>query len=392
VAQPDWIVVGAGFTGATFAERMASAGRKVLVVDARSHIGGNAFDDFNEHGILVHRYGPHVFHTNSDMVWNYLSRFTKWLPYEHKVLGLVEGKLVPIPFNLNSLALLFAPEAAARVEETLVCSYGSGHRVPILKLMNSSVPALRDFGHYIYEQVYAGYTFKQWGLRPEELNSSVTARVPIRVDRDDRYFLDKFQAMPRGGYAAMFSRMLAHPNITVQLNCCWSDIRQSVSAEGILYTGALDELLDYRFGALQYRSCRFEHRTTAQDKVQPVGTINYPNSEIFTRVTEQKFLTGQVTASTTLVAEYPEPHEIGQTIAYYPVPRAENEQLYRRYLAAAKAEHPRMLFSGRLADYQYYNMDQACARALTLAYNHGADLTKTEVEYPQHEGSFSQTP
>jgi UDP-galactopyranose mutase len=368
---------------------MASAGKKVLVIDARPHVAGNAFDERNEHDILVPRYGPHVFHTNSSAVWSYLSRFTQWRQYEHRVLGHVKDQLVPIPFNLTSLKMLFTPDVAARVEALLVSSYGLGSRVPILKLLNSGNSAAREFAAFVYENVYVGYTFKQWGLRPEDLDPAVTARVPIRISQDSRYFLDTYQAMPAKGYTAMFNRMLAHPNIALELNCGWSDICKNSPAEGILYTGALDELLDHQFGALPYRSCRFEQQTTTQATLQPAGTINYTNTEKFTRVTEQKILTGQTSTMTTLIIEYPQPHQIGRTTAYYPVPRQENDRLYRRYLAAARSAYPKMHFSGRLADYQYYNMDQACARALSMATSCGADIAKHSAS--QHaESSFSE--
>ena len=363
----DWIVVGAGFTGATFAERMATAGRRVLIVDRRAHIGGNAHDETNAHGILVHRYGPHIFHTNSEAVWRYLGKFTEWRAYEHRVLGLVEGKLVPIPFNLDSLAALFSKKAAARIESALITQYGFGKRVPILKLRTSEQPDIRDFADYVYRNVFEGYTLKQWQLRPEELSASVTARVPISVSRDARYFQDIFQAIPLRGYAEMFRRMLEHPNIVVALNYDWKRSMIKGRHTRVLFTGAIDEFLDYRFGPLPYRSIRFEERTLQKPQEQPVGTINYPNDYNFTRITEQKIITGQQAPVTTLITEFPRSHEPGRTIAHYPIPRDENRLLYGKYAAAVKAEFPDVCFAGRLADYQYYDMDQACARALKLA-------------------------
>jgi UDP-galactopyranose mutase len=363
----DWIVVGAGFTGATFAERMASAGKRVRIVERRAHIAGNAFDACNERGILVHRYGPHIFHTNSAAVWSYLSNFTAWRPYEHRVLGLIEGKLVPIPFNLDSLAALFPPDAAAKIEKTLVGQVGFGKKVPILKLRESDNPDIRDFADYVYRNVFEGYTIKQWQLRPEELSPSVTARVPVSISHDDRYFQDTYQAMPLHGYTAMFRRMLDHPNIEVVLDHDWKHAASESDRERILFTGAIDEFLDYRFGPLAYRSLRFEERTLEEVQHQPVGTVNYPNDFQYTRITEQKIITGQQASVTTLITEYPQPHEPGRTIAYYPIPRDENQLLYAKYAEAAQAEFPHVCFAGRLADYQYYNMDQACARALKLA-------------------------
>lgn len=363
----DWLVVGAGFTGSVFAERLAHAGRKVVIIDQRPHVGGNAYDERNEQGILVHRYGPHIFHTNSPRVWNYLSQFTDWIPYEHHVLGQVESSLVPIPFNLNSLTKLFSEEAAAKAERALVETYGHGSKVPILKLRTSPDLRIKELADYIYDRIYRGYTLKQWGLRPEELKPGVTGRVPVRISRDDRYFPDVFQGMPAQGYTAMFEKMLASPNIEVLLGCDWPDIRHEVQADRVLYCGALDELLDFRFGPLPYRSCRFEQRTLQGARYQTAGTINYPNDHAFTRITEQKTLTGQTSAFTTLITEYPVPHDPGRTIPYYPIPSADNDRAYRRYLAEALAAFPNMVFAGRLADYQYYNMDQACASALTLA-------------------------
>jgi UDP-galactopyranose mutase len=378
----DWIVVGAGFTGATFAERMAAAGKRVLVVERRAHVGGNAYDEGNEHGIIVHRYGPHIFHTNSDVVWRYLSSFTKWRPYEHRVLGLIEGKLVPIPFNLDSLTTLFSAQAALRIKNALVSRYGLGKKVPILKLRESEDSEIRYFADYVYRTVFEGYTIKQWRLRPEELSPSVTARVPVSISHDDRYFQDEYQAMPLNGYTAMFQRMLDHPNIEVVLKCDWRDVEAPKSAR-VLFTGAIDEFLDYRFGPLAYRSLRFEERTLKKAQHQPVGTVNYPNNHDYTRITEQKIITGQQAAVTTLVEEYPLAHEPGKTIAYYPIPRDENQSHYAKYAAAVATEHPHVCFAGRLADYQYYNMDQACARALKLASEHGGPAWPAPVQGPK---------
>jgi UDP-galactopyranose mutase len=366
----DWMVVGAGFTGASFAERMAVAGKTVLVIDGRSHIGGNAYDSMNEHGILVHRYGPHIFHTNSDAVFSYLSMFTGWRPYEHRVLGEINGRLVPIPFNLSSLAELFNSAEADRIRKLLINAYGIDKKVPILTLRESVDVEIRDFAAFVYENVFERYTRKQWALGPEELSPSVTARVPVLIGYDDRYFQDKHQAMPLQGYTALFTRMLNHPNITVELNCHSSQVKGS--AERTLFTGAVDELLNYRFGPLPYRSIRFEEFTLAVPRHQAVGTVNYPNEHAYTRITEQKIITGQSSDVTTLMKEYPIAHIPGETVAYYPIPRDENQNLYARYAEAAKAEFPEVVFAGRLGDYQYYNMDQACARGIKLAADHGA--------------------
>ena len=362
---PDWIVVGAGFTGATFAERLASAGKKVRVLERRQHIAGNAYDEVNEHGVLVHRHGPHIFHTNSPAVRDYLSRFTDWRPYEHRVLARVAGRLVPVPFNLDSLALLFPASEAQGIEAALVAEHGRGARVPILKLRVSRDTRVRAFADYVYASIFEGYTLKQWGYRPEELAPSVSARVPVVVGRDDRYFQDGFQAMPRDGYTAMFDRMLAHPNIDLALDADWG--RETGQGCNVLFTGAIDELMDFRFGPLPYRSLRFEEETFEAERHQPAAQVNYPGHEPYTRIVELKVLTGQTLAVTTLLREYPMAHEPGRTVPYYPVPRDENAVLYAKYRAALAEEMPHVVPAGRLADYRYYNMDQACARALKLA-------------------------
>jgi UDP-galactopyranose mutase len=353
----DWVVVGAGFTGATFAERMAAANKRVLVLDRRNHIGGNAFDAFDAQGILVHRYGPHIFHTNSDVVWNYLCSFTNWRPYEHRVLGLIEGKLVPIPFNFTSIEKLFPTPLAERLKNLLIKAYGQDKKIPILRMKDSPNGDIRAFADYVYKNVFENYTFKQWRLRPEELSPSVTARVPILIGNDDRYFQDTFQAMPASGYTALFARMLDHANIEVLLNYDIKDASREFPNSRVLYTGAIDELMDYKFGPLPYRSLRFEesHHSVVQ----------------YTRITESKIITGQKSNVTTLTFEYPTDHVPRQTVAYYPIPRDQNQDLYARYRDEAQNVFPGILLAGRLADYQYYNMDQACARSLKLASENG---------------------
>lgn len=367
----DWVVVGAGFTGVTFAERMASAGRRVVIMDQRPHVGGNAYDERNEHGILVHRYGPHIFHTNSTIVWSYLSQFTQWRLYEHHVLGMVNERLIPIPFNFNSLDALFEPSVASRLQQRLLVEYGLGKRIPILKLRESKSNQIQHLADYIYTNVFEQYTIKQWGLLPEELDPSVTGRVAVLIGRDNRYFQDKFQAIPIDGYTEMFQRMLNHKNISIRLNCEWTNAITTVSPERILYSGPIDKLMDYRFSPLPYRSIRFKEETLIKEQHQPVASINYPGAEDYTRITEQKYLTGQRASVTTLITEYPKSHQSGQSNPDYPIPQEKNRVLYSRYLSAAQNAFPNMTFAGRLADYQYYNMDQACARALKLASDHG---------------------
>lgn len=361
----DWLIVGAGFTGATLAERIASVlDQRVLLVERRNHVGGNAYDYYNEHGILVHKYGPHIFHTNSRKVWDYLSQFTAWRPYFHHVLGVVDGKKVPLPFNLNSLEALFPRRYADCLAETLLSEFGLGQKVPILRLREHSNGELRKLAEYIYEKVFLGYTKKQWELSPEELDPSVTARVPVHISRDDRYFQDTYQAMPQRGYSELFSRMLDHPNIKVLLNTNYTEVIDAVSFKRMIYTGPMDMFFGHIHGELPYRSLRLDFSTLDQPLFQEVGTVNYPNEFNFTRITEQKHLTGQATNRTTIVTEYPERHVVGENEPYYPVPQPESELRCAKYRKEIAQLNKTVLFAGRLADYKYYNMDQAVARAL----------------------------
>jgi len=365
----DWLVVGAGLTGLTFARQMASQrNERVLLIDSRTHLGGNIFDECNEHGVLVHKYGPHIFHTNSDKVWNYLSQFTAWRPYEHRVLGLVRDKWVPLPFNLDAIERLFPASVAADLESRLLRAYGAEAKVPVLELRRSEDPELRALAAFVYENVFLDYTRKQWALEPEDLDPAVTARVPILVSRDDRYFQDTYQAMPVPGYAAMARAIADHPNITVQLGTPFDPSQASQRADRIFFTGQIDRFFDFRLGELPYRSMRFESRTLPVDQFQTVGTHNYPGNEPHTRITEQKIITGQeLEGITTIVTEYPMAHVEGKTDPFYPIPRPDNRALYSRYASLAEIETPHVIFAGRLGDYQYYNMDQAVARALVIA-------------------------
>ena len=362
----DWLIVGAGFTGCVLAERIATQlNKKVLVIERRRHIGGNAYDHYDDHGVLVHKYGPHVFHTNNKKVWDYLSRFTEWRPYYHQVLAAVEGQLVPVPFNLNSIRLLFPPKLAERLEEKLISAFGYGSRIPILRLRETDDPDLRFLADYVYRHVFEGYTLKQWGMRPEELDPSVTDRVPVLVSRDDRYFQDTYQAMPRHGYTRLFENLLAHRNIRVVLGMDWKETEREVSFDQVIYTGPIDEFFDYLHGPLPYRSLRFRFQYAPVEWYQPVGTVNYPNEHDYTRITEMKRLTGQEHKGSTLVFEYPEAYDPEHNEPYYPVPREENREVYARYEKEARRLRG-VYFAGRLADYRYYNMDQAVARALRL--------------------------
>ncbi len=352
----DWLVVGAGFAGAVLAERLASErGDRVLVVDRRGHVGGNAFDHLDAAGLLVHRYGPHIFHTNSEAIFEYLSRFTAWHPYEHRVLACVDGVLVPIPINLDTINRLYGLELSSGELE----AWFAARAEPVPEVQTSEDVIVSRVGRELYRKFFQGYTRKQWGLDPSQLDRSVTARVPVRTSRDDRYFTDRFQAMPRDGYTRMFERILDHPNITVRTGAEYADIKKSVRFRRLVWTGPVDEFFSYRFGKLPYRSLRFRHETLKRERFQPVGTVNYPQTEKYTRVTEYKHLTGQEHPFTSLTYEYP----TAEGDPYYPVPRPENQALYKRYEELAEAESGTW-FVGRLATYRYLNMDQVVGQAL----------------------------
>lgn len=355
----DYLIVGAGFAGSVVAERMASVyNKKVLVVDRRNHIGGNAYDHPDEQGLLVHRYGPHIFHTNSEQVFRYLSRFTTWRSYEHRVLASVDGKLVPVPINQDTVNQLYGLKLKTDAE---VQAFFESRAEPRSSIRTSEDVVVSKVGRDLYEKLFRNYTRKQWGKDPSELDALVTARIPVRTNRDDRYFTDRYQAMPKRGFTAMFASMLDHKNITLQLGTDYRDVINRVPHKEIIYSGPVDEFFDYRFGQLPYRSLRFQHRTLPQEYLQPVAVVNYPNEHEYTRVTEFKYLTGQSHRQTSVVYEYP----AAEGDPYYPVPTPENGALYKRYaeLAAATAK---VHFVGRLATYRYYNMDQVVAQALTL--------------------------
>jgi UDP-galactopyranose mutase len=354
----DYLIVGAGFAGSVLAERLASQeGSSVLILDRRSHIGGNAFDRYNEDGILVHTYGPHIFHCNSAEIYDYLSQFTTWRSYQHRVLASVDGQLVPIPINLDTINRLYGKSlSSAELEE-----WYQTVAEPRDRILTSEDAVVSKVGRDLYQKLFRGYTRKQWGLDPCELDAQVTARIPVRTNRDDRYFTDTYQVMPRHGYTRMFERMLAHPRIRIMLNTDFRQVRDLVPHREVIYTGPIDEFFDYRFGRLPYRSLHFEFETLHQPQFQPVGTVNYPNEYAYTRITEFKHLTGQEHPKTAVVYEYPQ----AEGDPYYPIPRPENTELYKRYEALA-AETPGVHFVGRLATYRYYNMDQVVAQALTL--------------------------
>lgn len=355
----DVMVVGAGFAGAVMAERLANdAGKRVLVVDRRPHVAGNAYDRLDEAGVLIHQYGPHIFHTNSADVFDYLSRFTEWRPYEHRVLADVDGKLVPMPINRTTLNLLYGLDL--QTEED-AAAFLASRAEPVDVVRTSADVVISAIGRDLYEKFFQGYTRKQWGMDPSELDKSVTSRVPTRTNTDDRYFTDSLQAMPAEGYTRMFERMLDHPNIDLLLGVDYCEAREAYPHDHLVFTGPIDEYFGFRFGKLPYRSLQFRHETLDQEQFQPVAVVNYPSPAVpYTRITEYKYLTGQKSAKTSVTYEYPS--AVGDP--YYPIPREENQALFKRYEALAIAQ-PDVSFVGRLATYRYYNMDQVVGQALS---------------------------
>lgn len=355
----EMLIVGAGYAGSVMARELADAGLRVHVIDKRPHIAGNAYDELDEHGVLVHRYGPHIFHTNGERIFKYLSRFTEWRPYEHRVRGVVDGVHYPFPINRDTLNHLYGLD----LDEAGAAAYFEQVREPREPTLTSEDVVLNSVGRDLYEKFFLNYTRKQWGLDPSQLKARVAARIPVRTNTDDRYFTDTFQAMPLHGYTKMFEAMLDHPNITVELGVDFADVRGRGTYGHVVYTGPIDAYFDFRFGRLPYRSLRFEHEhLPAVDRYQEVGTVNYPNDHAYTRITEFKHLTGQQHVGTSIVREYPQ----AEGDPYYPVPREENEALFKQYAELAKRE-PHVTFVGRLAQYRYYNMDQVVGAALVAA-------------------------
>lgn len=354
-----FLIVGAGFAGCAMARELADTGHQVLIVDKRTHIAGNAFDEKDSQGILVHRYGPHIFHTNAERIFEYLSRFTEWRSYEHRVRGVVDGQTYPFPINRDTLNRLYG----LALDEAGAEAFFEKVREPREPVLTSEDVVLNSVGRDLYEKFFLNYTRKQWGLEPSQLKAGVAARIPVRTNTDDRYFTDTFQAMPLHGYTKMFEAMLNHPNIKVELGLEFTDVRKRIKADHIVYTGPIDAYFGYCFGRLPYRSLRFEHEHFADTNLfQETGTVNYPNDHAYTRITEFKHLTGQQHNGTSIVREYP----ISDGEPYYPVPRAENEELFKRYQGLSKKESG-VTFVGRLAEYRYYNMDQVVGAALAAA-------------------------
>lgn len=372
----DSVIIGAGVAGCVAARDLAESGRKVLVLEQRDHIGGNCYDEKDEHGILIHKYGPHIFHTKEQKAYDYLSRFTDWYAFGHEVVANVHGKLIPVPFNLNTLHMVYEQEKADALEKKLIDAFGLESRVPILKLREHEDPEIREIADYVYENIFLHYTMKQWGQTPEQIDPAVTGRVPVLISHDNRYFQEPWQGMPLHGYTLMFEKMLDHENITVEIGV---DARSrvtfsegSVSLDGqaftgdVIYTGPLDELFDCRFGRLPYRSLRFDFEYYDKPDYQGHSVVNYTVSEDFTRITEFKYLTGQQAEGTTIVKEYPFAYTgAAGEIPYYSIANAANQKLYEQYRGLV--EHiPNVWLLGRLAEYKYYNIDAMVLKALEL--------------------------
>ena len=355
----DYLIVGAGFAGSVMAERLASQlDRRVLLIDRRNHVGGNAYDCRDGAGVMIHQYGPHIFHTNAQRVVNYLSQFTDWRPYEHRVLAAVDGKQVPIPINLTTLNSLYGLKMNSAEATQFLAARASTD----LDIVSSRDVVISQIGLELYQKFFEGYTRKQWGIDASQLDKAVTSRVPTRTDSDDRYFQDKFQCMPSLGYTHMFERMIDHPNIDFFPETDYADIKGSTKYTHVIYTGPIDEYFSHCFGKLPYRSLRFEHSTLDTSRYQKTAVVNYPSLDVpHTRITEYKHLTGQVHPKTSITHEYP----TSEGDPYYPIPTPENAALYRQYEDLAERTHG-ITFTGRLGTYRYYNMDQVVAQSLTL--------------------------
>jgi UDP-galactopyranose mutase len=376
----DWLIVGAGFAGSVLAERLATErNERVLLIDRRPHIGGNAYDRYDDDGLLIHQYGPHIFHTNSKQIFDYLSRFTEWRFYEHRVLADVDDMLVPIPINLDTVNKLYGLNLTSEQLQDWFAERAEN----IGEIRTSEDVVVSVVGRELYEKFFRGYTRKQWGLDPSELDKSVTSRVPTRTNRDDRYFTDEFQFMPKNGYTRMFEKMVGHPNIHVMTQTEYDDVKNVVPHRRVIYCGPIDEYFNFQFGKLPYRSLRFEHVTLDKAWHQPVGVVNYPQTRDYTRVTEYKHLTGQEHTKTALTYEYPS----AEGDPYYPIPKAENQELFKKYERLAQAT-PDVWFVGRLATYRYYNMDQIVGQALATfrrineSLPVGADTSAVKVVSP----------
>ena len=373
----DTLIIGCGFAGGVVARVLAERGEKVKIIEKRNHIGGNCYDEYDEYGVLVHKYGPHIFHTNNKEVFDFLSRFTKWYDYQHEVVGDVYGKIIPIPFNLNTLMIVFGEERGQSLKQELIDTYGENARVPILELQKSSSKGIQEVAQYVYENIFLKYTMKQWNQKPEEVDQSVTARVPVLISYDNRYFQDTYQGMPEEGYTKLFEKMLDRENIEIELG---KDAKNLISFDfdnrkiyyqgqeflgHIIFTGAIDEFFDNCLGQLPYRSLRFDFEHYSQDDYQGHGVVNYTVSEDYTRITEFKYLTGQKISGTTIIKEYPEVYKDNRQVPYYAILSPENKAMHQKYADMVKP-FCRFHLLGRLAQYKYYNIDGIVEEALAL--------------------------
>lgn len=377
VKRLDTLIVGSGFAGSVVANVLANRGERVRIIEKRNHIGGNCFDEYDEYGVLVHKYGPHIFHTNNKEVYDFLSQFTSWYDYQHEVVGNVYEKMIPIPFNLNTLMIVFGEEKGQKLKQELIDTYGMNASVPILELQKSASEGIQEVAKYVYENIFLKYTMKQWNQKPEEVDQSVTARVPVLISYDNRYFQDQYQGMPLEGYTKLFENMLNHPLIDIQLNQDVKDLlkfdfdNHKIYFDGkefdgkVIFTGAIDELFDNRLGKLPYRSLRFDFEHYDIDEYQSKGVVNYTVSEDYTRITEFKHLTGQKINGTTIIKEYPEVYKDPSQVRYYAILNPENIQMHQQYVELVKP-FKQFYLLGRLAQYKYYNIDGIVEEALRL--------------------------
>ena len=364
--KADIVIVGAGISGSVLARIMAEKGRKVLIIDKKNHIGGNCYDYKDKNGIIIHKYGPHIFRTDSEEIWQFLSRFTPWHNYRHKVRANIAGKEVPIPFNFTSIDILFDKRKAKIFKEKLISKYGENKKVPILDLKKFNDSILRELADFIYEKVFYNYTLKQWNFKPEELDGDALARVPVYTSYYDGYFTEKYQAIPALGYTKMFENILNHPNIKIELNTDFKDKDlKNIKYKHLFYSGPIDEFFNYKLGQLPYRSLNFKLKTLEQSKFQSVAVVNYTDRESYTRITEFKHFLNQESKKTTIAYEYPAAFEPGKNERYYPIPKQENEQLYNQYLKLAE-EEKNIYFIGRLGGYKYYSMQSAVSAIFEL--------------------------
>ena len=373
----DVIIVGAGTAGCVAAREFAEQGKKVLIIEKKHHIAGNCYDAMDEHGVLIHVYGPHIFHTNNKKVYEFLSRFTKWYEFRHEVVASVYGQYMPVPFNLHTLVAAYGEEKGTQLKEKLICAYGMGTKVPILDLMNHEDEELQMIGKYVYDNIYVYYTMKQWGKKPEEIDPAVTARVPVNISYDNGYFSDQYQGVPAEGFTAMFKNMMSHDNITIALGTEAKDVLQMVEQQvyyeekpfegDVIFTGPIDEFFDCKYGRLPYRTLDFRFEYYEQDDFQGYSVVNYTVDEDYTRITEYKHLTGQNCVGTTISKEYPSAYTGAEgEIPYYCIANEENHALYEKYRQEA-AQIRNFFLLGRLAEYRYYNIDVMVEKAMELA-------------------------